>query len=142
VQAGAVSAGGGAVFGSAETSTAAPCEADFGTTNINLSGVTTTTGQKCIPANAYIDAVVYRITKTIAAASSFTVGVPGSASKFCSTQSTLTAGATGVCNAQINAGSPVAASSAAPVMVTFNATPGAGVIRLIVYYHTWKAPTD
>jgi hypothetical protein len=130
------------VFGSAETSTAAACETDFGTTNINLSGATTTTGQKCIPANAYIDAVVYRITKPITGASSFTIGVPGSAARFCSAQSTLTAGATGVCNAQINAGNPVAGPAAVPVTVSFNATPSAGVIRLIVYYHTWKAPTN
>ncbi len=142
VQAETVSAGGGAVFGSAEISTAAACESDFGTTRISAAGPATVTGLACIPASAYIDAVVYRVTKSITRAASFTVGVAGAASKFCAAQSTLTAGATGICNAQINAGVPVAGSSPAPIVVTFNTTPGDGVIRLIVYYHTWKAPTN
>lgn len=142
VQAETVSAGGGAVFGSAEISTASACETGFGTTSVSTSGTATVTGLACIPANAYIDAVVYRVTKSITRAATFTVGVAGAASKFCAAQSTLTAGATGVCNAQINAGSPVAGSSAAPIVLTFNTTPGDGVIRLIVYYHTWKAPAN
>jgi hypothetical protein len=134
--------GGGTVnFGSTEFSTTAGCETSFGATTVNTGSATTTTGQSCLPANAYIDAVVYRVTTAITNAASFTVGVSGSTSKFCSTQSTLTLGATGICNAQINAGAPVN-GSAAPVVVTFNATPGAGAIRIIVYYHTWTAPTS
>lgn len=127
---------GGNTFGSAVTYNTAACETSFGITA--LSGASTTTGLNCLPANAVIDAVVYRVTTTITTATSFTIGDSGSATRYCGTQSTLTAGTTGTCTAQgyyLNA-------SALGVKVTPSTSPGAGAIRLIVYYHTWVAPTS
>ena len=127
---------GGNAFGSSETFNAAACETSFGATT--LSGASTTTGLTCLPANAIIDAVVYRITTTITTATSFTIGDSGSATRYCGTQSTLTAGTTGTCTAAgyyLNA-------SALGVKITPSTSPGAGAIRLIVYYHTWTPPSS
>jgi hypothetical protein len=123
-------------FGSNVTYSSAACETNFGATT--LSGASTTTGQTCLPANAIIDAVVYRITTTITTAVSFTIGDSGSATRYCGTQSTMSAGTTGTCTAAgyyLN-------TSALGVKITPNTSPGAGAIRLMVYYHTWTAPTS
>jgi hypothetical protein len=125
-------------FGSNQTNTETGCAATFGTTTVNTGSVTTTTSVSCLPANSIIDAVVYRITTSITTAASFTIGQTGSTSQFCSTQSTLTSGTTGIC---IPSAFAVQASAAA-VLATFNAAPGAGAIRLLVYSHTWTAPTS
>src|SRR5262249_39189358 len=84
-------------FGSSVTYSSAACEVNFGITT--LSGASTTTGVTCLPANAIIDAVTYRITTTITTATSFTIGDSGSATRYCGTQSNLAAGFTGVCTA-------------------------------------------
>ncbi|MBZ5684389.1 MAG: hypothetical protein LAP86_05075 [Acidobacteriia bacterium] len=131
-------------FGSSQQNASAACEPSDGTTTLNAGGNTTDTGQSCLPANSVIDAVVYRITTTITMAASFTIGDATKAARFCTTQSTLTAGTTGVCFAQADqagAAGPIQ-SSAAKVRVTLNANPGAGAIRLIVYYHTWTPPAS
>lgn len=124
------------LFGSSQTGGPSACETTFGITT--LSGASTSTGLSCLPANSIIDAVVYRITTTITTAVSFTVGDSGSATRYCGTQSVMTAGTTGICLAAgyyLNTG-------ALSVKITPNTTPGAGAIRLIVYYHTWTAPTS
>lgn len=124
------------VFGSNEIHAPAACETSFGITT--LSGASTNTGLNCLPAGAVIDAVVYRITTTITTATSFTIGDSGSATRYCGTQSTLTAGTTGTCVAAgyyFNSG-------ALPIKITPSTAPGAGALRLIVYYHTWTAPTS
>lgn len=117
------------------------CETAGAPTTLNVGGTTTNTGLSCLPANSVIDAVAYRITTTITTAVSFTIGDGSTAARFCSTQSTLTAGTTGICLAHSGTSSQVQAAAAA-VRVTTNANPGAGAIRLIVYYHTWTAPTS
>lgn len=126
-------------FGSSQTNgQQSACATSFAPTSVNTGSATTTTALSCLPASSVIDAVVYRVTTAITTAASFTVGQSGSTSQFCGTQSTLTLGATGTCVPSAYAPQ----SAAAAVVVTFNATPGAGAIRLIVYYHTWTAPTS
>ncbi len=141
-QAGIISTGGGAqVFGSAENSTTAACETNYGITKLATRSTTTNTRLDCLPANAIIDAVVYRITTTITTAASFTIGDASTANRFCTTQSKLTAGTTGICIAQ--SGSSAAIQNAASsVQVTTNTDPATGAIRLIVYYHTWTPPAN
>jgi len=129
-------------FGGAATITPVACETSFAATTVNTGSATTTTGLSCVPANAMIFDVVYRITTTITTAASFTIGISGSTSKFCSTQSTLTAGTTGHCNLQVNAGAAESGSSAVPVVVTFNTTPGAGAMRIEVIALTTIPPTS
>ena len=91
-----------------------------------------------LPANAIIDAVVYRVTTTITTATSFTIGDGETATRYCGTKTGLAAGTTGTCTAQGYYLNPTAAG----VLITPNATPGAGAMRLLVYYHTWTAPTS
>jgi hypothetical protein len=130
--------------GSSQTNNYAACETTFGTTTLNVGGTTTDTGLTCLPATAIIDAVVYRITTTITTAANFTVGDATTAARFCGAQSVLTSGTTGTCFVQADqtgaAGPRQTAASA--VRITTNANPGAGAIRLIVYYHTWTPPTS
>lgn len=131
-------------FGQSATYTSAVCETAGAATSVNTGGTTTTTGLQCLPATAIIDAVVYRITTTITTAASFTVGDGTIAGRFCGTQSTLTSGTTGTCFVQADqtGTSGPRQVSAAPVVVTFNANPGAGAIRLFVFYHTFTPPTS
>jgi hypothetical protein len=128
---------GGNSFGSFVNYGASSCETGFGATTVS-GGATTTTGLTCLPANAIIDAVVYRVTTTITTATTFTIGDSGSATRYCATQSNMSAGATGTCTAAGFYLNP----SALGVKITPSTTPGAGAIRLIVYYHTWTAPTS
>jgi hypothetical protein len=131
-------------FGSMQTQTSAACETSYGITTLGTGATTTDTGLNCLPANSVVDAIVYRITTTITTSANFTIGDATTAARFCGTQSTLTSGTTGICFVQADqtgAGGPRQAS-AAKVRVTLNANPGAGAIRLIVYYHTWTAPTS
>lgn len=132
------------VFVSSQKWSASACETSFGITTLSTGAATTNTGLSCLPANAVIDAVVYRITTTITTAASFTVGDATVAARFCGTQSTLTAGTTGICFAQADqtGTSGPRQVSATTARVTCNVTPGAGAMRLIVYYHTWVAPTS
>lgn len=132
-------------FGSSATSTApGGCETASAPTTLSTIATTTDTGVTCLPANSIIDAVVYRITTTITTATNFTIGDATTAARFCGTQSTLTAGTTGICFAQADqSGAPgPRQTSAAAVRVTTDVNPGAGAIRLIVYSHTWSAPTS
>ena len=141
-QAGTVSTGGEAqVFGSAQNSTTAACETNYGVTTLATKSTTTSTGLDCLPANAIIDAVVYRITSTISTATSFTIGDAGMPNRFCATQTKLTTGTTGICIAQSGSSAAIQ-NSAATLRVTTNSMPGAGAIRLIVYYHTWTPPAS
>lgn len=141
-QAGIISTGGDAqVFGSTENSTTAACETNYGITKLITRSTTTNTGLDCLPANAIIDAVVYRITTTITTAGNFTIGDVSTPNRFCTTQSKLTAGTTGVCIAQSGSSAAIQ-NSASAVRVTTNAAPGTGAIRLIVYYHTWTPPVS
>jgi len=131
-------------FGTSIINAAAPCETAFAPTTLSVAGTTTNSGLNCLPATAVIDAVVYRITTTITTAANFTIGDSTTAARFCAAQSTLTAGTTGICmvpwtSATAGTMGQVAAAS---VRVTTNVNPGAGAIRLIVYYHTWTPATS
>ena len=131
-------------FGSTESFTSNGCETSSAATTLSTGGTTTDTGLSCLPATAVIDTVVYRITTTITTAASFTIGDGTIAARFCGTQSTLTAGTTGICFLQADqtGTSGPRQVSAAKVRVTTNANPGAGAIRLIVFYHTYSPPTS
>jgi hypothetical protein len=132
------------IFGATATATYAQCETSGAPTTLSTGGTTTNTGLNCLPANSVIDAVVYRITTTITTASSFTIGDSATAGRFCASQSTLTAGTTGTCMVQWTSATAgtMGQVSAASVRVTTNVNPGAGAIRLIVFYHTWTPPTS
>lgn len=128
---------------SATGPTFSSCETSAVPTVLSTVATTTDTGLNCLPANAIIDAVTYRITTTITTAANFTIGDATTAARFCSTQSVLTTGTRVSCFAQADqtgAAGPKQTSAAA-VRITTNVNPGAGALRIIVYYHTWAAAT-
>lgn len=116
---------------------------------LSTSGTTTDTSANLLPANAIIEAVVARVTTTITTATDWKLGDSAQAARFTAAQSgaQLTAGATVVgllhrdpTVASSNLG-PVQ-SSAAAVRVTTTGTPGAGRIRVTVFYSAFTAPTS
>lgn len=134
--------GGDGLFGTLEVHPATPCETSFGISTLTAAY---TTGLTCLPANSVIDAVLYRITTTITGTTtSFTIGDATIATRFCGTQSTLTAGTTGICFAQADqtGTSGPRQVAAAAAKFTANGTITAGAIRFIVYSHTWTPPTS
>ena len=114
---------------------------------LNTGAAATDSVANLLPANSLIEAVEYRITETITTAANFTVGDATQAARFLGTQSTLTAGTTGIgllqhnpANASNDLG-PVQ-SAAAKVRITCNAAPGAGKLRLTIFYRSFVAPTS
>lgn len=130
-------------FGSSQLNGPSACESAYGITTLSTSASFTNSGLFCLPATAVIDAVTYRVTTTITGAgvTGFTIGDTVTGTRFCGTQSTLTAGTTGVCLAQSGTATQVQ-GAAGQISVSTGSTPSAGAIRLIVYYHTWTAPTS
>jgi hypothetical protein len=114
---------------------------------LNTGGTTTNTSANLLPANAIIEAVNTRVTTTITTAVSFSVGDSTTAARFSASAGGMTAGSTRIgldhwsgAVASLAAGPSQAA--AASVRITCNANPGAGAIRIQVFYRVFTAPTS
>jgi hypothetical protein len=113
---------------------------------LSTSGTTTDTSANLLPANSIIDSVVARVTATITTATDWSLGDANVGTRFASANSTMTNGSTSVginqWKGSVNADNngPTQAS-AAKVRVTTTGTPGAGVIRITVFYRQFTAPT-
>ena len=114
---------------------------------LSTAGTTTDTTANLLPANSIIEAVVARVTTTITTATSWQLGDPTTAGRFTNANSTMTAGTTdiGLKHQQgsiaTDATGPVQ-TAAAKVRVTTVGTPGAGAIRITVFYRQFVAPTS
>lgn len=116
---------------------------------LNTGGTTTDSAANLLPANSIITAVVARVTTTITAGcTGWEVGDPTTAARFTSNNVTLTAGTTGVgLNHQqgsvtTDAAGPVQTSAAKIRITCATAAPGAGAIRVTVFYQTFVPPTS
>jgi len=113
---------------------------------LDTGNPSTDTTANLLPANSIIDAVTYRITTTITTSVSFTIGDASTVDRFCTTQSVMTAGTTGLCfrqhHALFSGDTASTQDAAAKIRVILNANPGAGVIRLQVHYRTFTPPTS
>ena len=114
---------------------------------LSTGGTTTDTTANLLPAGAIIEAVVARVTTTITTATSWQLGDPTTAGRFTAANATMAAGTTDIgilhwsgAVATLAAGPSQAA--AAKVRVTTVGTPGAGVIRITVFYRQFTAPTS
>lgn len=111
------------------------------------TGGTTTDTASIIPANSFVVAVTYRVTTTITTAANFSIGDATTAARFVSGATGLTAGSTGIGLRHLQGGvatdaaGPIFTSSSA-VRITTNANPGAGAIRVQVWYAFPTAPTS
>jgi hypothetical protein len=114
---------------------------------LSTSGTTTDTTNNLLPVDAIIESVVVRITTTITTATNWSVGDGTTAARFCSSNATLTAGTTSTCLNHQKGGVATDAAgptqtAAAKVRITTTGTPGAGVIRITVFYRRMIPPTS
>lgn len=111
---------------------------------LSTSGTTTDTTANLLPANAIIEAVVARVTTTITTATDWRLGDTATAGRFTAPNATMTAGTTDVGLVHIDqtgAAGP-RQTAAAKVRVTTTGTPGAGAVRITVFYRQFVAPTS
>lgn len=112
---------------------------------LSTAGATTDSVANLLPANAEILAVTARTTTTITTAVNFTVGDATTAARFVGTNTGVAAGSTvvGLAHRQpdVAATAGPVQETAAKVRITCDTTPGAGKIRLTVYYRLYVAPT-
>jgi hypothetical protein len=110
---------------------------------LSTSGTTTDTSANLLPANAIIEAVVARVTTTITTATDWKLGDATIAGRFSAANAVMTAGSTivGTVHADQTGTSGPRQTAAAKVRVTTTGTPGAGVVRITVYYRQFVAPT-
>jgi hypothetical protein len=107
--------------------------------------VTTDSTANLLPAGAIIEAVTYRVTTTITTAVNFSIGDATTAARFVSGATGVAAGSTGTGLLHNNptvadAAGPVQ-SAAAKIRITTNANPGAGKIRVQVFYRFFGVPS-
>jgi hypothetical protein len=133
-------------MGDANGAYALECSATESLTLATGATTTDTTGN-LLPAGAIIDAVVTRVTTTITTAVSFSVGEATTAARFSASAGGMTSGSTRVgldhmSGAVTTLATGPTQASAAKVRITCNANPGAGVIRITVFYRQFVAPTS
>jgi hypothetical protein len=105
--------------------------------NVTLNTGSTTTNGPQIPLDAIVMDVTARVTTTITTAVSWSVGVGGATTRYVNANATMTAGttATGLDN-------PRKYTAATNTVITTNANPGAGAIRITIHYMKATAPTS
>ena len=113
---------------------------------LSTGGATTDSAANLLPANSIIEGVVARVTETITTATDWALGDATQAARFLAASTNLTLGDTevGLAHRQpsvADALGPVQ-SAAAALRVTCSGTPGAGKIRVEVYYSQFVAPTS
>src|SRR5271169_65902 len=108
---------------------------------LNTGGGTTDSVAKLLPANSVILGVAVRVTTAITVASAFSVGDASTAARFLATGTTLTAGSTAVGLAHLSGTVAFVQAAAASLRITTTGTPGAGAIRVTVFYETFIPPT-
>jgi hypothetical protein len=115
---------------------------------LGTGALTTDSVGNLLPANSIIEAVVARVTTTITTSANWAVGDGTTATRFISADSTLTAGETQVgLNHWSGAVTTLAAgpsqAAAAKVRITLGTSnPGAGAVRISVFYRQFVAPTS
>jgi len=108
---------------------------------VDTGDATTNSAGNLVRANSSISAVACYVTTTITTAVNYTVGITGDTARFDGTNTNVTATNSWVAADQF-ATSEEWNASAATLEITFNATPGAGVIRCTVYGRQFIAPTS
>lgn len=114
---------------------------------LSTGGATTDSSANLLPANSLILAVVARVTTTITTATDWKLGDANVAGRFTAANSTLTAGTTDISSVQWKADTTAANAgpiqvAAAKLRITTTGTPGAGAIRVTVFYVPFTAPTS
>lgn len=114
---------------------------------LNTAGTTTDSAANLLPANSIIDAVVARVTQTITVATDWALGDAAQSTRFSNALAVLVLGTTQVglnhMQGSVNsdAKGPVQTASA-KLRITTTGTPGAGKIRVTVFYRQMVPPTS
>ncbi len=121
----------------------------WGTANeqltLSTSGLTTDSVGNLLPANSIIEAVCVRVTTTITTTTNWAVGDPTTSARFSSANATLTSGTTSVGlnhmqgSVTTDAAGPVQTAAAKVRITCTGSNPGAGAVRIIVFYRTYAA---
>lgn len=107
--------------------------------NVTLNtGSTTTTSALNIPANAMVLDVVGRVTTAITTAANYSVGVAGATTRYLNASTAITLGSNWV-GIDTN---PRKYTASTAIVLTTNVNPGAGVVRVTVFYYLPTAPTS
>ncbi|KKL20154.1 hypothetical protein LCGC14_2458310, partial [marine sediment metagenome] len=114
---------------------------------LSIAGTTTDSAGNLLPANSIIEGVVARVTEAITTATDWALGDASQGARFLAANSTLALGTTAVGLAHrdptvASADLGPVQSAAAALRVTCSGTPGAGKIRVEVYYSQFVAPTS
>lgn len=114
---------------------------------LNTGASHTDSSSNLLPANSIIESVVARVTTTITTAANWSLGDSVTPTRFSVAGTGLTAGSTQIgLNHQQGSISTDATGPvqlvAAPVRITLNTNPGAGVVRVTVFYRQLVAPTS
>ena len=111
---------------------------------LSTSGTTTDSVGNLLPANSIIEAVVARVTTTITTATDWKLGDATTPGRFTAANSTLTAGTTGVGLVHVDQAGAAGPrqTTAAKLRITTTGTPGAGVIRVTVFYRQFTPPAS
>ena len=111
-------------------------------------GLTTDSTANLLPANSIIEAVVARVTTTITTTTSWQLGDGTTAGRFTAANTTLTANETDVGllhrhgGISTDATGPVQIAAAKLRITCADANPGAGVVRVTVFYSQFVPPTS
>jgi hypothetical protein len=115
---------------------------------LSTVGLTTDTTNNLLPVDSIIESVEARVTTTITTTTNWAVGDATTAARFCAANATLTAGTTSSClkhqqgSVATDAAGPVQSAAAKVRITCTGANPGAGVIRITVFYRRFIAPTS
>lgn len=109
---------------------------------LSTAGTTTDSTGNMLPDNSVIEAVVWRVTQAITTAANFSIGDPTTSARFVSASTGISLGSTGVGLAHVDQTGAAGPRQTAGnnLRITCNATPGAGKIRVTVFYRTFRAP--
>lgn len=111
---------------------------------LSTGGATTDSAANLLPANSEILSITYRVTTAITTAVNFSIGDATTAARFVSGATGVAAGETGVGllhkNPDVAAAAGPVQTAAAKIRITANTTPGAGAIRVQVFYRTYSPP--
>lgn len=111
---------------------------------LSTSGATTDSTANLLPANSIIEAVVARVTTTITTATDWKLGDATISGRFSAVNAVMTSGSTqvGTVQADQTGTSGPRQVAAAKLRITTTGTPGAGVIRVTVFYRQFVPPTS
>lgn len=112
---------------------------------LSTGGLTTNSSANLLPANSLIEAVTARVTTLITTTTNWAVGDATISNRFASANATLAAGTTsvGLNHIDLTGTSGPRQTSATTLRITCTGSnPGAGKIRVTVFYRRFVAPTS